>query len=423
VLSSSTFVHEIFSQKKAVTLKATVSEPAFRWVLLFGSAVEKLRANHPESDIRVNFTVLPYGELQHSLLYYGRNITDQDLVSIDQPWLGALAKRGVLENLTKYTQAWNRSTDWNQNHWEGGKYLKDVYGIWAWTDVRGMWYWKDLLNSSRVEPEDLATWDGYLSSAEKLQSHLPNGTQAMHLVGAAHSPDAWYPYLWMLGGDILIEKEGHPTKGTYWFPAYNSSRGIEAMKFIDDQVQSGIKPQREHHWGKEFADRKFAVMLEGSWLLGGFRGNITDIDSFQQKIGLIPKFPIPGNINQSATLMGGWLLGIPSTSSNKDLAWELIAAMVDPDILLPMLKQTGYLPTQKSMMTGGYLKSMEESIPYFDDLASMISIGHVRPNIPEYGLISDHIRVALNEVYDGSKEPKEALDDAANKSAKQLGWK
>jgi multiple sugar transport system substrate-binding protein len=52
----------------------------------------------------------------------------------------------------------------------------------------------------------------------------------------------------------------------------------------------------------------------------------------------------------------------------------------------------------------------------------MINIGHGRPNIPEYPQIADHIRQALDEVYSGLKEPKQALDDAAAKSAKALGW-
>ncbi|HEX5920923.1 MAG TPA: hypothetical protein VFY55_04005 [Nitrososphaeraceae archaeon] len=51
----------------------------------------------------------------------------------------------------------------------------------------------------------------------------------------------------------------------------------------------------------------------------------------------------------------------------------------------------------------------------------MINIGHGRPNIPEYPQIADYIRQALDEVYSGLKEPKQALDDAAAKSAKALG--
>jgi hypothetical protein len=55
-------------------------------------------------------------------------------------------------------------------------------------------------------------------------------------------------------------------------------------------------------------------------------------------------------------------------------------------------------------------------------MVSMISEGRSRPSIPEYQTIADHVRQSLDEVYYGIKEPKQALDDAAAKSAKVLGW-
>jgi multiple sugar transport system substrate-binding protein len=72
----------------------------------------------------------------------------------------------------------------------------------------------------------------------------------------------FYTYLWMLGGELIKMKGGHPTKGSYWFPAYNSTEGVRALEFVKGQVNADIKPQKEHFWGKEFFDRKFAVMLE-----------------------------------------------------------------------------------------------------------------------------------------------------------------
>jgi multiple sugar transport system substrate-binding protein len=53
---------------------------------------------------------------------------------------------------------------------------------------------------------------------------------------------------------------------------------------------------------------------------------------------------------------------------------------------------------------------------------SMIATGRGRPNIAEYQAIADHVRAALDEVFYGIKQPKQALDDAAAKSAKVLGW-
>ena len=196
--------------------------------------------------------------------------TPIDIISVDQIWLGEFAEGGFLTDLSDRAKTWGRHSDWYQTNWEGGIYNGKVYGIWAWTDVRSMWYWKDLLDKAGVNPESLKTWGGYIAAKAPLMRLKGKGIQAMHLVGASHSPDMWYPYLWMLGGEILKQKTGHPTKGTYWFPAFNSTKGVKALGFLKEQVDAGIKPQINHFWGQEFADKKFAVMLEGSWLLGSF---------------------------------------------------------------------------------------------------------------------------------------------------------
>ncbi|MGH9912752.1 MAG: extracellular solute-binding protein, partial [Nitrososphaeraceae archaeon] len=317
--------------------------------------------------------------------------------------------------------SWGREGDWYPVNWEGGKYEDKIYGIWAWTDVRALWYWKDLLRDAGVDPSTLETWNGYLSAAQKLNDALgQQGIQGAHLVGASHSPDMLYPYLWMLGGDILEQRSGHPTKGTYWFPAYNSTEGAQSLEFIKRQVDAGIKPQVNHFWGQEFADKKFAMMLEGSWLLGTFPRE--QWAGLNQSVGMIPMFPVPNEGNKSATMMGGWVLSIPQTSQNKDLSWELLTLLVDPEILTTMLEKEGYLPTQKPIAEGSYSQSLNATIPYYSDMISMIPVGHSRPNIPEYPQISDNIREAIDGVYFGGKDPGQALQESAIKTAEVLGW-
>jgi maltose-binding protein MalE len=56
-------------------------------------------------------------------------------------------------------------------------------------------------------------------------------------------------------------------------------------------------------------------------------------------------------------------------------------------------------------------------------MVSMVPYGRSRPNIAEYPLIAEHIQQAIQQVYNGSASPKEALDIAAAKSAYSLGWK
>ena len=408
-------------QPAQVTITAIVAEPKERWDALFADALSKLREKHPDMTINIDYRVLPYADTRKQILTAMAGKTPLDLISVDQIWLGEFAQGGFLSDLTDLTNSWNRSSEWYKANWDGGIYNGKVYGIWAWTDVRAMWYWKDILNQSGVNPESLSTWDSYLDASKKVANLTKGkGIEAMHLVGASHSPDMWYPYLWMQGGEIVKQKTGHPENGTYWFPSYNSTEGVKALEFLKEQVNAGIKPQINHFWGQEFADKKFAIMLEGSWLLGHF--NRTEWNALNNNVGMIPMFPVPNSGDTSATMMGGWMLGIPQTSTNKPLSWELLSIMVQPDVLAPMLEKYAYLPTQKQIAEGQYSDQLAMSIPYYKELISMLSIGHSRPSISEYPQIADNIRQAIDEVYYGLKEPKQALNDAATKSAKALGW-
>jgi multiple sugar transport system substrate-binding protein len=284
-----------------------------------------------------------------------------------------------------------------------------------------MWYWKDMLQDAGVDPESLKTWDGYISAAVKLKDFFGDRiTQGVHLTGASHDPDIWYPYLWMLGGEILELREDHPTKGGYWFPSYNSSEGVRAMEFLKRQVDAGIEPQKEHSWGLEFANRTFAVMIENSGMLSAFPSESSP--TLEQQVGFIPMLPVPNQTTQTSTMMGGWELAIPTTSQNSDLAWELITIIAQPEILSPFLEEMGFLPTQRILGEGQFSEQLRESVPYFEEMVSMIRDGRGRPNIPEYPEIAEHIHQAIQQVYNGSASPQDALDMAAAKSADSLGW-
>jgi multiple sugar transport system substrate-binding protein len=393
--------------------------------VLLNDSISKLRSNHPDLGINLKYIELhdlPHAATKDQMLKAITNGTAIDIISLDQIWLGEFAEKGLLTDLTNYTEKWGRAPEWYQSNLAGGVYKGKMYGIWYETDIRGIWYWKDLLNRANIDPEMLKTWEGYIASAKKLNTALkPQGIEGVHLTGASHSPDLWYPYLWMLGGDIIKQKSGHPTKGTNWFPAYNSSAGVKAMEFIKAQIDAGIKPQKKHFFGDEFANRKFAVMIEGSWMPNTW-SNLTsqELDS----IGFIPIFPVADNNTKTSTLMGGWEISIPVTSSHKDTAWEVIELMLDPEILSPWLAKQGFLPTQTTLGqdTNSYADHLRKSIPFYDDMISMIPTGKGRPNLPEYQAIAEHVRQALDDVFYGIKEPKQSLDDAAAKSAKVLGW-
>jgi multiple sugar transport system substrate-binding protein len=411
--------------KSNVTLRGLFTDLANpgRWNQLLQPALNELNRRHPDMNIQIEYADFPYNITRDSILDRLSNSDNAvDIVSVDQIWLGEFAERGLLRNLTDEFEGWGGTSDLYESNLDGCVYNNTIYGLWLWTDVRGMWYWKDMLQEAGVDPESLKTWDGYISAAVKLNDFFGDRiTQGVHLRNAPHEPDMWYPYLWMLGGEILQLREGHPTKGVYWFPSYNSSEGVKAMEFLKRQVDAGIKPQKEHGWGLEFANRTFPVMIEGSWMLSAFPRE--SWPTLEQEVGFIPMFPVPNGTTQTSTMMGGWELAIPFTSQHSDLAWELITIMAEPQILGPFLRDMGFLPTQHTLGEGPSSQPLKESIPYFEEMISMIPYGQGRQNPAEYPQIAEHIHEAIQQVYNGSASPREALDMAAAKSAASLGWR
>ena len=107
-------------------------------------------------------------------------------------------------------------------------------------------------------------------------------------------------------------------------------------------------------------------------------------------------------------------------SQHSDLAWELITIMAEPEILSPFLEEYGYLPTQQVLGDGPISEPLKQSVPFFEEMVSMIQYGRSRPNIPEYPQIAENIHQLYNII--NSASPKEALD-IHSKSADLLGWK
>lgn len=407
---------ESSDEKKAVTLTATVAAPGDRWEFLFDKVEKEMNANHPDLDISIEAEVLPYDQTHNKLVTMMVSQTPVDLVSLDVIWLGEFAEGGFLKDLTSDIDDWGRMSDYYESNQAGSKIDGKYYSIWSWTDVRVLWYWPDLLEAAGVEPEELSTWEGYIAGAQKLNSSLEgSGIEGVHLVGAPHSPDMWYPYLWMLGGELLEKR------GDTYYPAFQNEEGVRALEFLRQQVKNGIEPQPQHFWGQEFADKKFAVMLEGSWLAGKFPGKTArEIESM---VGVLPLFPTPEEGMASASMAGGWALSVPKTSEHPDLAFEMLTTIQKPEIMAEFCAEFGYLPTQRILMEDErYSSILNESIPFLDKFKEILPTSYGRPAIPEYPKIADAIRIAIEEVYYNDRDPKMALTDAAEKVAVLFGW-
>jgi multiple sugar transport system substrate-binding protein len=99
---------------------------------------------------------------------------------------------------------------------------------------------------------------------------------------------------------------------------------------------------------------------------------------------------VPDQNTQTTTMMGGWELAIPQTSMKKELAWEFLTLMIEPKVLVPMLEENGYLPTQLVIGEEPYLSELDEMIPYYKEMVSMVEFGRQRPSVAEYAHTSSY---------------------------------
>jgi multiple sugar transport system substrate-binding protein len=102
--------------------------------LLIDNALETLR-NETDAVINVKYVEFPsVNSTRDEITHLLSNQTPIDIITVDQIWLGELAQKGLLTDLTNYTeQQWDRDGDeeWYFQNWEGGKYQSGIYDIWA----------------------------------------------------------------------------------------------------------------------------------------------------------------------------------------------------------------------------------------------------------------------------------------------------
>jgi hypothetical protein len=80
--------------KSTVTLSAMLTDltEKGRWEILIGNALQELKRNHPQMNIKMAYFESPYNQTRGQILKAITNQKPIDLVSVDQIWLGEFAQ-------------------------------------------------------------------------------------------------------------------------------------------------------------------------------------------------------------------------------------------------------------------------------------------------------------------------------------------
>ena len=373
----------------------------------FQPVTKEFEASHP--GLTVELSGAPYDpQYQRIELSQAGQIEDiPDVIQLDNIWLGQFTEEEILANLDPYYANWAGKSDILPAYADSTKWNGSQQAVWFYSDIRLLIWNKDVFRKAGLDPEKgPATWDDVFADAQAIKDKVP-GVVPVGFPAASQegTVDRWYPYLYMTGSNILSPDNKKAV--------FNDAGGQKAVQFYVDLVNKGyatkdVLTQEADAVSASVFSGKYGMMLAtvGSGLSDRPEGMTAD--TFKSTIGAVVP-PICSGCEQ-ATVAGGWMLGITTHSTHKDLAWDYIMAVTDGAQMVPFEDQFTRVPVRQSGLAD---PSKFSTDPYFSESAKAAAVAHFPPFIGKYTSMIEYLWTGIQQAVNGDRSVKDALDQAA----------
>lgn len=179
-------------------------------------------------------------------------------------------------------------------------------------------YRKDLLDKAGLPIPK--TWDDWMASAKAM--HNPPSVYGCSMVAANDfsltSVDWWHRFE-NIGGQLFTGS----LKDKTFKPNVNSKEGVQALQMMIDALKYA-SPNVTTYGFAESVDNMSAGKTGQFVLWSTIAGGIYDQNSSKVWDKIVAS-TVPTNLSQKPiSFLGGWGMGIPANSKNKDAAWHLM---------------------------------------------------------------------------------------------------
>ncbi|MFS8115942.1 sugar ABC transporter substrate-binding protein [Rhizobium jaguaris] len=226
---------------------------------------------------------------------------------------------GVLQDLTPHIDDAAKA-DFPENVIANRMVDGKIYGLPMEVEPMAMYYSVKAFEAAGLNENDIpATWEQLLQLAKKLTTANRYGVLFETQPGY-YQNFTWYPFLWQGGGEFQTE-DGKS--------AFDSPATVQALKFWQDAVNSGVAPRQVMGTGANdtvanLAAGYVAMQNVGIWGISQLANNAKDF-----KYGVF-KLPTPPN-GKYVTVGGGWAFVANAKGKNPDAAaafcaWALASA-------------------------------------------------------------------------------------------------
>ena len=292
-----------------------------------------------------------------------------DIATVATEGLQLFAAKGLAEPLDDYVkkdaaELKSYFADVHPALVEAMMYQGHLYELPTDFNAGNMFYSTSLFSKAGVErPADDWTKDDFTAIAKKITG-IGSGVVGWDWVSRLWG--SWTSWMYANGGNLLTEGKYsggdwlwntfYPNdsaaagRGGGWnwgAPTATSDATVEALEFMIELQRSGLSPQPDAGGGGTlqglFAGNKIGMTIGGGFWAGGLHSAGMSDGSFD--VQYFPKWATQRH------LFGTNGYGMFSSSPNKDLAWEFIKSILQPDSMSLLISGNDSTPTRKSMMT------------------------------------------------------------------------
>ena len=363
--------------------------------LLDDELIPRFEAAHP--GVKVNTQYISWTHLDEKLTISFAGGVAPDVFQVGAEYVGGLAYRGMAEPLDEYVERWGEADDYFSASWGTCVYRGKVYGLPYLSAPRVLLYRKDLLREAGFEgpPE---TWEELAEAAERMT--VRRGP-VIDLAGM-NLPVSWQifvEFLWENGGQIFDE-EGKRS-------LLDSPEAVEALRFYADlynrhrvcptagmPVAGGSVPV--------FASKRAAMEIMNQF-------GIYNVKKYAPE--LLPEVgiaPTPRRKERVVSVYTDWLAMSPQ-GTHKELAWELMTFLMEPENLAAYNATLFFIPPRRSAVEAA--EFMEENPQLGEFVSLMEEYGRSLPAIPEWFEIRTGLQAAVEAAIYEAKTPEQALGD------------
>lgn len=275
-----------------------------------------------------------------------------------------------------------------------------------------LYYRRDYLAKAGVDPASLTSWDSLLTAGERVKAATGRSLFSIDV-----SSGGTFLMLMQQQGAGIFAKNGDVT--------VNGTEGVRALTFLKQVKDKGLLDNVKGWDGRVAATKagKSAFHPEAVWWTGTLTSEMKELSG---KFGVVP-LPTFGGRSAPTANNGGSTLAVPTQAKNPALAGSFAAfALADTANQVSMMKNEGLFPSNLTALKDPYFQSPDA---YFAGQKVFALFADLTSKIPpveytkDYAKAVDPVANAVVAAVLNGKDPKAALDEAAQQIAAATGRK